>query len=591
MRKLTILFYMSLHSLITTSAMERVVDVQSMKPGLENKRSSVPNNVNERAVIDSEKTTSKPVRKYDATKPSLLERGLNLVAGPAKKVDPVTPKIEIEKIKIAQDVEFQNFNYTRDLLAQMRQAATKSQKLQVNATLARSYDATFPDTQAINARIKNFETATRTVAKRILNDLRTIDSRNQTGSLQLTLLGSPKKELKFGTLDLADKYTPEQKVTIAKKLVQSQLDTIFGTDSMTSESSISCSDALQKQFVETILKDEELFNPNLPDDERLQAIAKHSDAIMNDLCLGEPNATFATTIDKKGNYKTRITSKQNNQTIYTQTIVDNNGKLIEKKLIVKQANNFSGYQVTIDQKTGKSESYFSRPYKNQDNLTNAIIITTKSGKKYLKTPLSSTESDLLDAASAVHKAAILGRMMAKITLWSTKQIAFNVITHPIPQAITLGVIAPLALLVKGASMGVGYTYADPTIKAVFGIVIDATMGNRRAILSNSSDRVFTKGSTIAKGLNAINPWRDSDNTPDQNEEYYGFDADLGNSIVWMAKKIMPETFGDQLISTSSLTNTMGTSKINSLQRTTDVVFQLPSVAGTTIIPAALKLVQ
>jgi hypothetical protein len=462
-------------------------------------------------------------------------------AKPQPKLEQKDLKInskDIENIKDTNTLSLQEFNFLKNFIVQARQFAIKNNVLQEHKnTLGASYEASLPDTQAINNRIRNFDKATRNVSKSTLAKIKSLESQNE--------------------LTFADKQA------IVESLIQDQLNTIFGTDSITGEVKISCTANVKKQLTERILEQADLFDATKPDTTRLDAIAKASDKVMNEISQGPPvDATFTTTIDKDGTYTTSMKKNgENGESIETRSILNVEGDLIGRTLIVDNAdgNGEVTFKTEIDSSTGKSNTVMIKPIsENIKNLKyvaneNETALETKYGKRFMTVELTSAESKMTNLQFALFQSMILGKLMLKISLWSTKQIAWNLTIHPINSAITLGCIVPLGLVVKTGANLAGYERSDPTILATFGTVVDFTMGNRRAILSNEAGRVFTKGSTISNALNFVNPLSTKEGyKADPNAEYFGAEAELGKAIVYGVKKLFPDRFGDRLISKENL---------------------------------------
>ena len=495
-------------------------------------------------VIDSNGKAIRPQEKSPAIPPK--NKFLAKIFRPAKPLEIRTPEIQIDKIDDTNTLSVQDFNFIKDFMRNARKFAVDNGILQEHTdSLGSSYDASLPDTQAINNRIRNFDKATRSVMK--------------------STLGKIKK------LEISGDLTFAQKKEIAESLIQSQINTILGTDSMTGEIKFSFTKEIQNKLVNQVLQDPTFFDATERDAIRLQKIAAISDAVMNEFANGDPvNGMFTTSIeevtDDSGkvvdinyihNMSSIIESTDGKiKNIQTQTTVNNDGQTTGRILTVDNGDGIGQVNITtiIDPKTKKSSTVMTRPvsesYVDQDPQATYFI---KDGQRWLTKTLTSAESKMTNLQFALHQSLILGRLMLKVSLWSTKQIAWNLINHPIPSPILIGSILPLAMLVKSGAKLAGYEQSDPTILATFGTVVDMTMGSRRSILSNSPDRVFTKGSTIANALNYVNPLgKKEDYIPDENEEYFGAEAEIGKGIMYGLKTLFPDKFGDRLISLDNL---------------------------------------
>lgn len=475
----------------------------------------------------------------DVNKPEVQakKKFLEYVFWPAKKTQLKRKDLEItpEDIDMIQDtntLSLQEFNFIKSFMVQARQFAIKNKVLQDHPdTLGASYEASLPDTQAVNYRIRNFNKATRIVSKSTLAKIKSLESKQD-----LTVM---------------------DKRDIVESLIQDQLNTVLGTDSLTGEVKNSFYNEIKKELVDTILQQKDLFDPKKSDTARLQAIAKCSDKIMNKVSNNPPiEADFSTTIDAQGTYTTSMKKTgENGASIETRSSVNVDGVTIMRTMIVDNAdgNGEITFITTTNPKTGISRTSKIKPLPQDMQYVANENETISDDRKSVTTTLTSAESKMTNLQFALFQSMILGKFMLKISLWSTKQLAWNAIINPIVPAITLGCIVPLGLVVKTGANFAGYKQSDPTILATFGTVVDFTMGNRRAILSNSPDRVFTKGSTISNAINFVNPLGTKEGyKADPNAEYFGAEAALGSAIVYGIKQLFPDRFGDRLISKANL---------------------------------------
>jgi hypothetical protein len=489
----------------------------------------------------TELSASSEVQKIDSSTPDIKSptetpqqktKFLSYIFRPAKPQPELKPQDleisseNIEKITDTNTLSLQDFNFIKNFMRQMR---TSGKLQENNDTLGASYEASLPDTQAVNNRIRNFDKATRSVSKSTLAKIKSLESQN---------------ELTF--MDKRD---------IVESLIQDQLNTVFGTDSITGQVKVSFADSFKKELLNDILKTQpDLFDATKSDIARLDAIAKAGDKVMNKISQGQPvDATFTSKVDKDGTYTTSMKkTDENGKSIETQSIMNVDGNLIGRTMII---NNGDGkgqitFITTTNPKTGISRTSAIKPLLSYD-VSNKNE-TTSEGNKFMTVELTSAESKMTNLQFALFQSMILGKLMLKISLWSTKQVAWNLIIHPIATPITLGCIVPLALIVKTGANFAGYEQSDPTILATFGTVVDFTMGNRRAILSNEAGRVFTRGSTISNALNFVNGNKAEGYEADPNAEYFGAEAEIGKAIVYGVKQLFPDRFGDRLISKANL---------------------------------------
>jgi hypothetical protein len=446
-----------------------------------------------------------------------------------------TPKFTIDGINDTNSLSLNEFNFLKSFILNARTYCKKNNIFQEHTnTLAASYDASLPDTQAINYRIKNFDKATRSVCKSTLAKIKKLESQ-------------------------AEPLSQSQKTEIIESLIQSQLNTVFGADSMTGQKIISFTENLQDELVNKALRNSAIFDATRPATQRLQNIAKIGDAVMNKIGQGQPlNTKFTTTIDDNGLYTTSMESniealEGKSKEISTKTSINNKGQLVGRTLTV---NNDDGagevvFQTDIEPKTGKYSTFMTRPLI-EGYLPNKNE-SIQTGNRFVTKELTSVESKMTDLQFALHQSITLSKYMLKATLGLTKQVAWSIINHPIPTPILLGSLVPLALIVKGGAKLSGYRYSDPTILATFGTVVDMTMGGRRGLMSNNPNRVFTPGSTISKTLNFINPLRTEEGyAVDPNDEYFALETDIGKGIVYGLKTLFPDRFGDRLVPLSLL---------------------------------------
>lgn len=446
-----------------------------------------------------------------------------------------TPEFTIDGINDTNTLSLNEFNFLKSFILNARTYCKKNNIFQEHTnTLAASYDASLPDTQAINYRIKNFDKATRSVCKSTFKKIKKMESQ-------------------------AEDLSQSQKIEIIESLIQSQLNTVFGTDSMTGQKIISFKKESQHELVNKVSLDSPIFDATQPATVRLQSIAEIGDAVMNKIGQGPPlNTKFTTTINKNGLYTTSMESNitapdGKMKEITTKTSVNNKGQLVARTLTV---NNDDGagkvvFETNIDPITGKSSTVMKRalvgdyvPDSNESISSEGEILTRE---------LTSVESKMTDLQFALHQSITLSKYMLKATLGLTKQVAWSIINHPIPTPILLGSLVPLALIVKGGAKLSGYRYSDPTILATFGTVVDMTMGGRRGLMSNNPNRVFTPGSTISKTLNFINPLGTKEGyAADPNNEYFALETDIGKGIVYGFKTLFPDRFGDRLVPLSVL---------------------------------------
>lgn len=516
--------------------------------------------------ISKEKPTPQGRDRYNGFLKYLPEF---LLPKPKNKEINKNPEVKVEKIEHTNDFTLQDFNYIRDFIAL---AKSRVGVLVRKRTLNDSVDASLPDTQAINKQIKDFDKAGLVGCKNGLTNLKLLESKLKPG----------------------EKLSYAQQEKFAKSYVQSQLETILPKSSSL-EKTTSFNKEIEIELVNEIMKSG-IFDTHTMirpvegkltgnskrgalkrDTDRLQDFATMKDSIMNKISKGDPiHTTFETKIDSQANSTVIMTKIDPNtkKTITTRSQIDRTGTLMMRALIIDDPNNSgqTSFKTMIDPKTKKSTTYMVErlPKRNYIPKKNEIV-TSDSDYTYIKTTLTSVESKMTNAQYAIFQAVTLGKMMLKLSLWSTKQIAFSAITHPIPQSILFGCIAPLALLVKGVSLAAGYKYEDPTIIATFGTVVELTMGNKRAMLSNGQ-YVFSPGSTLHEAFRKVNPLGSKEKSEqDPNNEYYGFDTDIGNALVYGVKKLLPDTFGDSLVPKASITNANGIAPVNSVHAFTDKI--------------------
>jgi hypothetical protein len=442
-----------------------------------------------------------------------------------------------------------------NLVKKMRDSSILvSRKEREAQLLGKTMDAWFPDVNTTNKRIKNLETANRTTAKSILNQIKAAEFKHDTISL----------------LNLTSRGTREQDYqrTIADNLVQSTLDNVFGKDSMSGQSLAKFTTQEQTKIMVEIFNNEaykDLFDRRKSDIPRLNAIAKISDIIMNKICASEPGSSqppigkFETKINSDGSYETTIT---NDLGATTRTVVNNKGKTILRDYQDLETN--TAFLTTVDTQ-GKSTTIYVDKDKNEHTL-------------------NSYEDSLVGIAYTQHKATIVAKSILKASLWIGKQGIITLFTNPIPT--TLLVVAGVGLvpLVKGGSMiayqvtgNEAYAWSSPTARSAIVHILEISCGgDRRGLISGEQGRVFKEGTMLSKAANAINPFgKNLSKTPEvknQHEEYYTLMGEIVNIVKIPLKTLLPETLGDTLVSKAAL----NAEKTNSQNLRTQSRLKLPN---------------
>lgn len=472
---------------------------------------------------DVQETATSPAEVTKPKETEYISKALSRIFRPAKQVEiksanELLKEMKDKDITSEKELTKQQFQFLKSFMADFR----KSQGIVEDPkTLGRFYDAWRPDIQEINYRIKNLPEANRTTGKFSLQTIKNIE-----GSRSVL---------------------PSDKYTISKDVIQSLLNNILGSDTMSGKNKFSLKPELQEEFMNKLQNHPKIFDRSLPDHERLQAIADINDEIMNRLNSHGNDAhpaEFKTIIDEDGNY-TNIITKQgdNGQEITVATTINNDGKPTNRAMKIQMPDKSIHVYRTQIEYSGTLQTPTIKMLKfNKDN---------PDGK-----PLTKEEKELNNLQYTLFHSVILGKLMLKTSLWAgTKQVAFTVATHPIPQAILYGSLVPLAITVKGGSILLGYDPYDPTIRTVFMVFADGVMGNRGidgGILSNDPNYVF-KHPALRKIFYNLNPFgkkEDIEINPD--EEYFGFDTELFKGISWGIKAIFPDTFGSRLIPKNQL---------------------------------------
>ncbi len=479
-------------------------------------------------------------------------------------------KINVENL---EDLSEQKFKFDEDLISQMT-----NKLVAITDTLGKSFDKTYRDTNAINKRISNLEAQARATAKEILTTLRTTDSTGKfpdfneakydlaTGRERDKIL--TKDELiALNTHADGKLMSPEEiyQRNIATKLIKSQLDSVFGTDTTSFESTFQLSDADQKDMIDTITKKyPELFNGkdaqgnSIPDTQRLQMIANITDSVMNKLSGGD--AIFDTNISSDGTYTTSITNSIGAKTTLK---VNNKGQTTEQT-----------FTIPADATDSQSKPIIFTTVTTYPDIattlkTGSFGTTVTIMDDGVNTPvkLNSYEDSLTNMAYAQLKAVEVGKFAVRGTLFMGKQAIINVATAPISitHSFTAAILTPI--VIKGSAQALGYKFSRPTALSGINKMIGLTCGNRRALVSATG--VFTKGTIGSKIIQSVKTGditKSFQEQRDLHEEYLAWDDDIVTAILNVRKIIFPETLGNQLVSNASLKSETGTSDINNKQK-------------------------
>ncbi len=353
-----------------------------------------------------------------------------------------------------------------------------------------------------NARIQRLATLDIKTRDTALTILQMIDN----AKLKKSVIGTYKTSsllLQSSQADLA-----AQQQSIAETLIQSQIDNVFGVNQLSGKSIYTLTPAahqeLTKQFQPEI---EKLFDATSPltKQQQLQSIAKMSDTIMNKLATdidgSNPIATFSTTFENDGSYKTTIT---NNAGISSTITIDPKNNITRKTLTVNDENNQPTIVFTTTIEQGKTITFLDDQTGNTKKLTGQ-------------------DASFVDIASEQLRSMANIRSIIKATLWTGKQIVLCAIPMPASMATCLAITAISPIIIKGGSLAMGYKFSDPVVRTTIMSAMELTMGNKRGLLSADPNRVFSKGtigSKIANSFTTGNITQSFAEQRDPNEQYY-----------------------------------------------------------------------